>query len=435
MAGTIETIKNKLRKRPDMGETAKSQAFRASSQAMGWATVQDDLVDRKGIAAYKSIRHDTDVKSALFIKRAGVLQKGWEIVSSIQEGEPGYEAATEQAAFVEQAFNAMPGSLDDRIEEILNCALTFGVGIAEKNYTLMDDGKIGYASIKCKDPETILFDLDDYNNLTGMKLNILGSREPLDPAKFAIMTYQAEYGQPWGLSDLRSAYRYAWAKDKIMQWWLIGLEKYGLPVAKGTVPHVASTEVKAALLAQLGNIQNETALVLVGDQNAEFMAVPFDSKHFEEAMDFCGRQITKSILGQTLATDQSTNSTGSLAQAKVHQDVLAMYIARLKRTIEEYVDENLIRDLIDFNFAERYYPNFTLPLEEKDIALLSEVIWRLIQSEEVRPGESWTREFLGLPAREEIEIPEQPPMPAAGNGEVAPGAEKPPYKEAEGSIA
>ena len=86
-------------------------------------------------------------------------------------------------------------------------------------------------------------------------------------------------------------------------------------------------------------------------------------------------------------------------------------LKKLRRKLEESVDEQLVRDLIDLNFPERFYPNFSLQLDEKDLTSLTEAIFRLVSCEAVNPKESWIREYLGLPAREEI-AEEPAPEPA-----------------------
>ena len=176
-----------------------------------------------------------------------------------------------------------------------------------------------------------------------------------------------------------------------------------MPIAKGTYPIGTSKEIQNDLLAVLSKIQTETAIVHQDDQTVEYMtANQSDKGSYQEILEYCGKQITKAILGNTLSTDEGTR-VGSLALGKVHQDVLKLYITKLKRQIEEYVDENIIRDLIDYNFTERLYPNFVLPLDEKDMATLSEVIYRLMSVGEIDTRETWTREYLGLPAKEEFE--------------------------------
>ena len=54
---------------------------------------------------------------------AGLLSKGWEVQPGVQETEEGYKPAKARADWVKAAFDEMPGSLDDVIEEVVKDAL------------------------------------------------------------------------------------------------------------------------------------------------------------------------------------------------------------------------------------------------------------------------------------------------------------------------
>ena len=117
------------------------------------------------------------------------------------------------------------------------------------------------------------------------------------------------------------------------------------------------------------------------------------------ALEWHDKQIAKSILCQTLVSDEGMR-VGSFALAKIHLDVLKMCLMKLKRDLEESVmREQVIRRLVDYNFPNQVaYPSFSLgPLEDRDIESLSNTIARLISGEVIKPDESWIREYLGLP--------------------------------------
>lgn len=370
--------------------------------------VQDDIVLAKGSSEYALMLKDPDVKSAISTKVYGVLAKGYQITPAVGEDEPEYEQAKQQADFIEMVFEKMPGSLNQKLKEILRDCTAYGGSIAEKlwgwdkdlNFLLMTD-------IKCKDPNLYENEQDDYGNVTKLILTAKGGKVEVDISKFIRVAYNAEHGNAWGESDLRSAYLYWLIKSKLVRWWPVYLEKFAAPTTKGTVPKGTPQSERDKLMAVLSSIQQETSIVIDEDTQVELMeSAGKTSSEFSVALDYYGKQITKAILGQTLATEQNSK-TGSLAQAKVHQDTLISYITELKAMTESVMDEQVIRDIIDYNFAERYYPNFILPLDEKDIQALSQVLYQLITCGQVDPRESWIREWLGLPEREELPEPAQ----------------------------
>jgi phage gp29-like protein len=415
-------------KTPTMGEQGKSANSFLGVTGVGLPAIQDDLTGLKGAAVYSKMRHDPDIKAAMLVKTAGVLSNGWEISPGKDKDEPEYDASVELADFVKDDFGQMQGSLDNSLKELLRDALSFGVSIEEWNWRIRDDGKIGLASIKCKDPAVYSFKTDEFMNVTGLVINSLAGQGEVDLSKFGVLSYQSEHGQPWGVSDLRAVYRYWMFKEAGIKWWGIYLEKYGSPTAKGNYKRGLPKAAQDDLLNVLKSIQQETAIVVPDDVTVELMeAMRGGQSNYLEFLDFCVKQMVKAILGQTLATEQGTSGTGSYAQAKVHLDTMILYIRELKQMIEEYVNEGLIRRMVDYNYpvGQRFYPNLKLRLDEKDIVSLSEVFFRLTQSEIVMPDESWVREYLGLPEREEP-LPTAPPPVLNPASVLRTGQEGPP---------
>ena len=415
-------IQSILSRKAPMGEEAAIEGARYKSSFYNWPAVTDDLLTSKGGAAsiYRKMRFDPEIKMATTILIGGLLSRGWKVHSSVAEGEDGFEAAAAQASFVQYAFDEMPGSLDDVIEECMADALWYGTAIAEKVWRIIDEpayaGLVSYQAIKPKAPWLFYFDIDDYGNPKRLMLMDSGIPVECGIEKFSVLRLNAEHGKPEGVSELRAAYKFWWMKDKMLQFWAIFLEKYGAPTAKGSyrrgLPKAAQDELKNVL----DKIQQETAIVLPDDVTVELLeaARSGETSGFERLIGYCDKQMVKCLLGQTLTTDEGRR-TGSFALGEVHEKVQEIVIKRMQRKAEEWVDETLIRPLIDYNFAEHYYPNFSLPLDQKNIRELSESIFRLVTCEAVDPRESWIREYLGLPNREELpEVPEaMPQVPTA----------------------
>jgi phage gp29-like protein len=395
--------------------------------------IQDDLTVREGYQVYRQMLHDPDVKAGLFIKIGGVLTKGWEISPAIAGEALGvgrqalgsdsggkvirarrkallaatgsHDSALDQAEFVRGVFEGLPGSLDERLYAIARDGLAFGTSVAEKVFALDELGRVIYRDIKPKDPALYAFDLDDYNNVQNLRLIGIGLQKELDPRKFPVFAFQSEYGQPWGTSDLRAAYKHWWFKYKFWDFWAMYLEKFGTPTAVGKYRRGLPLDQQKELLKVLDSIQQETAVVVPDDVVVELLEARSASGEspFQSAIEASGKQIIRAILGQTLATDEGYRS-GSLSLGRVHQDVMVGFIKHLKRQMEEYVDQKLIRDLCDYNFEKPLYPNFTLLIEDKDIAGLSDAIFKLVTCGEIEAGEPWVRDYLGMPGRSKSEM-------------------------------
>lgn len=90
---------------------------------------------------------------------------------------------------------------------------------------------------------------------------------------------------------------------------------------------------------------------------------------FERIIKVCEQSISKTVVGQTLTTE-STGS-GSYAQAKIQNGVREDMQTLSIDVVCDAINRDLIKPLVNFNFADRVYPTFSLKipamLEEKAI--------------------------------------------------------------------
>lgn len=380
----------------------------------------DDLVGKRGYAAYDQMQRDAQVQACLQIKKLSLLSRGWE-VHPVSDSPVDIETAD----FVRFALEDMRGSILDVLYNVLD-ALAKGFSVLEINWRVIQEpgvggqvsgiqhptpdthrlgyaGMIGLASIKSKDPAAFEFDLDEFMNVRALTrvAGFAGSRVASLPAeKFVIYSYCPRYESPYGTSDLRAAWKHYWSKDLLMRFMNLYLEKYGSPTAKGSCRRGTPKAAQEELLKVLGRIQQETAIVIPDDVQIELLEAHRGGEAgYLAAIEFHDRQIAKAILHQTLMTDEGFR-VGSFALAKIHLDVLKMCLKKLKRDLEETVmREQVIRRLVDYNFRVSAYPSFSLgPLEDKDLQPLADAIGRLVSGEIVRPDEPWIREYLGIPS-------------------------------------
>jgi|YNPNPStandDraft_1061719.scaffolds.fasta_scaffold00067_2 phage gp29-like protein len=418
-----------LPRRPPMNELATARGRLGSIVGQIAPYNPDDLVGKRGYDIYDQMQRDAQVQACLTIKKFAVLSRGWEVHPA--SNSPGDR---EIADFVRFVLEDMRGSILDVLYNALD-ALAKGFSVMEINYRLLDRepyrGMIGLASIKSKDPSTFTFDTDEYLNVRGLKRPGFDAGLPgrnngtcsqntkreasaspsslageegernLPPDKFVVYSYLPKYESPYGTSDLRAAYKHYWSKDVLLRFMNLYLEKYGSPTAKGSYKRGTPRAAQEELLRVLDKIQQESAIVIPDDVQVELLEAQRGGEAgYLAALEYHDKQISKAILCQTLMTDEGMR-VGSFALAKVHLDVLKMCLRKLKRDLEETVmREQVIRRLVDYNFAGSDCPRFSLgPVEDKDIDQLADVITKLITGKVVRPDEDWIREYLGIPGK------------------------------------
>lgn len=388
-------------------EQGYTRPLRALSRTLEeWERAEDELQAKTDIEIYSEMQDDPDVKSALGLKIGAVLGGDINIHPAVRDTEDNFETAKEQAEFIDYCLEKMDGGKYDWLEEVLLDSLGQGIGFCEKNFRYNEDperftGLITLKSIKAKPPKYLEVKLDDFNNVKGMRIKLGSEEHPLDPDKFAVLTYNGKYGHPFGRSDLRGAYRYWWAKQRIFEWWLVFSERFGMPTALGKVPKGTPPDKREEFLDMLDSIHQDTSVVIDNDQEVEMLTGNQTEKGgYEASLDYCGRQIAKSIVGNTLTTDQGTKGTGSYAQSKTHQDTLDVWVAKLKTKVEEFFNERIIKHLIDLNFKSPMYPRLDLgKVDDKDIVALAEALERLVNAGFIWAGEGWIRDFLGIPEK------------------------------------
>lgn len=367
----------------------------------------DDLVTSRGYKIYDDMQTDSQVRACLNIKKLSVISRGWQVHPASSDPED-----QRIADFVKFCLTDMRGSMIDVLYDILD-AIAKGFSLSEMNYKIIEDGSyaglIGLDSIKSKDPSGITFESDEYLNLAALRQGITPPSFPpyqggtkggkLPPEKFLLYTYQSRYESPYGVSDLRAAHKHWWSKNIIQSYYNVYLEKFGSPTALGSYTRGTPKTHQDDLLKVLDKIQQETAIVLPDDIKVELLEASRGGEAgYLQAIEYHDRQIAKSILGQTLTTDEGLRY-GSFALAKVHLEVLRMSLEKVKKDLEETViNEQLIRRLVDYNFRTERYPTFSLgTLREGDMSMLADVITKLINGGVVAPTEAWIREYLEIP--------------------------------------
>jgi phage gp29-like protein len=158
---------------------------------------------------------------------------------------------------------------------------------------------------------------------------------------------------------LEAAHVHWRAKSNLLEAWRIHLERYASPTVLGRYQRGLSPDEQASMLAKLEDVSRHSAIVF--PQEIEIGTLGGDrgpSLGFQEAIEFHNREIARSILGQTLTTDEGRR-VGSLALGKVHLQVLLLQISALRRELADTVmTEQIIRPLIELNFGPGPIPRF-----------------------------------------------------------------------------
>ena len=222
----------------------------------------DDLIGRKGIKVYTNMRRDEQIKAALLTKKNAIIASGIEIVIEDEERQDD-KILDEQKRFIEFNLAEMDGTVETYMLDALT-AFDYGWSLTEPVYKPIDygewDGKIGWRALKVRHPEQIVFETDQFGNLT--ENGILQGNQPLPVERLAIFTYRKEFGNLYGTSDLRECYRPWFVKDTLIKFMAMTMERYGMPIPVATTQQTLDDDVKAQLLQIMQNLQARTGIII-----------------------------------------------------------------------------------------------------------------------------------------------------------------------------
>lgn len=171
--------------------------------------------------------------------------------------------------------------------------------------------------------------------------------------KFLHMAFQGNRCNPYGAALCAKAYWYHWYKRNNLQFWSTYNGRFGSPSILAYHPATLDEYGKQELRDELQAMEQE-ALGLVSEEvRVELLEGRRGSaaSSYREMLDWCNDEMSKIVLGQTLTTGEGRRS-GSLALARVHDQVRRDYLESDARALGEMLSSQLARWITDFNLGE-----------------------------------------------------------------------------------
>lgn len=227
------------------------------------------------------------------------------------------------------------------------------------------------------------FDYDQYDGTT-LTVRTESGRgwEPLPPYKIIEHRVMAKSGLPirGGLARLAC---WAWLFHAFtLRDWMRFVEAYGLPVRLGKYGRGASDEDKRILWQAVSQIAGDAAAIIPDSMVMEFIdgnERAARSDIFDNLIGYLDRQISVAVIGQTLTTEEGSSS-GSYAQAKVHDQVREDIEEDDGDSLAETLREQVVIPLITLNHGPRErYPSVHIRRERlAELTAFSESLAHLV---------------------------------------------------------
>ncbi len=267
-------------------------------------------------------------------------------------------------------------------------------------------------SLKHRDPRWFRYDRE-----TGQELRLLDATAPaeglqLAPYKFVVHRPRIRAGLPirGGLARLAAPGYMC----KAWSWrdWMAFADIFGLPMRVGRYGPGASKADISKLMAAVANLGSDAAAVLPDSTRIEFEQaanVAGAADFFERLTNWWDKQISKGVLGQTMTSDDG----GSMAQAKVHNEVRMDLLEADANALQNTLNRQFVRPFVDLNFGPGRYPKLVVQVPQpEDVAALVDALQKLVPLG-LEVEQSVIRDKLGLPDPDPKGVLLRPPAAAA----------------------
>lgn len=333
----------------------------------------DDLYQKAGdYSIYESMMKDDQVNVAMNIKKDLIAGSGYQFISSDQDDE-------DLRKDLEMAFNSdIENSFEDVLDEIMT-AFEFGFSVTQKQFKTRDDGSLTLKNLKTRDPVSWLFHQDIFGNIERYEQQ--GSDERflnIDPNAIMHFINNPRFGNPYGTSDLRSAYAAYFVKKQLIRFYAIFLEKAASPIPYAEYDkNIATDKDITEIFNTLKKFQASTALVIPKEFKVNFLESKGNGDVYIKGINLFNMFIGRALFVPDLLGFQGAETTGgSQALGQEQMQIFFKHIFKRRKSIERLINKNLVEPIIKWNYGNvDSYPQFKFkPIEEK-VAIRNAELW------------------------------------------------------------
>lgn len=331
---------------------------------------------------------DTHLFSQLQTRKLAVTGLDWEVQAFSPE-----PADKQIKDWVEEQLKALDGFTDNMMD--LLDAIGKGISFLEIEWGTRN-GQTVIESMDYVHQKKFFWDENDELRI---RTDEFPGGIPLPENKFVIHKYKARSGHPSKAGVLRvCAWMYLFKNYDIKDW-VSFCEVYGMPLRLGTYSATATKEEKDALRQALVDMGSDAAGIIPDGTNIKFIESNKQSSVdiYEKLARFCDEQMSKAIVGQTLTSD----SGGSYAQGKVHNDVRQDLTEADCKSLMETIRRDVIRPLVLYNFGPfAHVPYFKISASDTDDLKEMADIYKTLADSGLEISKSFLYRKFNIPAPE-----------------------------------
>jgi phage gp29-like protein len=370
----------------------------------------------RGIKLYDEVDRDAHASSVLQQRILAIVGKEWEIIPGKSANSKQGATSTDQDQLVADYVSSVLENcnFDQARQEILK-AILYGFYNIEIIWKV-ENGNLVISKLIGKHPRRFVFTPERELHLITLQNMIEG--EALPPRKFITFTY-GDSDNPYGRGLGQRIWWPVWFKKNGIKFWMIFLEKFGMPTVKGKYPSGTDKAMQDRLMEAIEAIQTDTGIKIPDSMDIEFLeAARAGTASYESLCEYMDKQISKAVLGQTASTE---GTPGKLGNDKLQGDVLQAGIEADADLLDGCFNDNLIKWIVDYNFpGVTVYPKIkTYAHAKPDLTAQSAIDKTLIVDIGLPVTKNHLYETYGIPVPQEddeLVVPKaaSPTIPSLG---------------------
>lgn len=339
------------------------------------------------IRDYREMMKDPTIEGLFNIVTMPILASEYQIVAENED-----ESAKIQADFVRKNLfeSSFKGGIETPFDLFLDeamLALADGFAVWEKVYRLNKDGRLELKKLALRDSLSVELEAEK-GEYIGVKQTLEDGGVVEIPAyKTFLFTHNKKFNRLYGRSILNSLYKNYDKKQKLEYLDSIALQNDAIK------PKIL-TETQEHLGVGSGAMRKIIHAIGKFGKTNSAVSVPFgyDIKTLESD----GRDPHQSIERQKsemafafmanfmLLGAQGKSSSGSYALSNTQAGIFQMSLQSILDKLEAHINQYIIADLIDLNFAEPHYPQFKFAkLDKSKIESIFEIFKKMVDKDKV----------------------------------------------------
>jgi len=306
----------------------------------------DDIWQKTGdYSIYESMAKDDQVSVCLRLKKDLILGDGGYF-------KPGDSDQEEITKHLEELFTqSYNGDFDNDLEEILS-AYEFGFSITEKIFEVKENNQLGIKALRTRHPNSWRLHQDDKGNVSKYEQWTMAGALDINPKNIIHFKNDPRFQNPYGNSDLRTAYLAWFTKKQIVKFYAIFMEKAASPIPVGRYDKNAPKGAVDFIYNALKSFQTKTTLVIPKDIEVEFLEAKSAGDVYTKALHFFNMVIGRSLfIPDLLGFTGGETGGGSLALGKEQMGLFFKHIVRRRKALELVINRELVKPLIQWNYG------------------------------------------------------------------------------------